>query len=315
MVVKMTLLKGGNMKRIFIAALLATSSVHAHFFLPEEMIHSHLKSYTEEEKTAIQKDLAVVKSVCFPTHLEAKKHPVYLATAGSPGTRKSTILEKFLHNNAAYTDCVYLDPDTRTLKYMVHTYISRSLSPYVVAETGDYNLVVKNGYEKWRGASLYISGMLIEEVLGHQADFAHGTTLTGDVVSSLLQKLKEKGYEITLLLCSATDDFRVASVRYRNEVTRFYQSSPEDILSKGKLFPQRLKTYFTYADKLYFYWSDALSETERLAATYDRGKLRVQDMEAWNLFAQKYEMDRESLRTEGKDIPSWEEQIAYLTHR
>lgn len=303
------------MKKVFLAAILAMSSVHAHFFLSEEMINSNLKSYTEEEKVAIQKDLAVVKSVCFPDKLVSKKHPIYVATAGSPGSRKTTILEKFLHNNAAYADCVYLDPDPRTLKYMVHTYISRSLNPYMIAETGDYNLVIKNGYDKWRAASNYISGTLTEEVLSNHADFAHGTTLTGDVVPGLLQKLKDNGYEITLLLCSATDDFRVASVIYRNDVTRFYQSSPEDIVSKGKFFPQRLKTYFTFADKLYFYWSDNINETEHLAATFDKGKLTVQDQEAWNLFSQKYESDREALRAEGKDLLSWDDLIAYLAHR
>ncbi len=121
-----------------------------------------------------------------------------------------------------------------------------------------------------------------------------------------MRNVKEAGYEITLLLCSADDAFRENAIRYRNEVQRFYQSSPEDAVSKGKFFPQKMETYFKYADKMHFYWSDALDRPERLAAKWSSGELTILDEDAWSRFVQKYESDRALLLTEGKVIPPFE---------
>lgn len=301
------------LKKALISVVLILCNLHANFFYSQEMLDANLKSYTEEEKAAIQKDLAVVKSICFPEHPESKERPLYLATAGSPGARKTTILERFLKNHPRYADCIYLDPDPRTLKYMVHTYISRSLSPFAAAESQDYGAVIKNAYEKWRFGSIYISGMLLDEAFQKRYDVAHGATLTGEIVPKLLQTIKEGGYEITLLLCSCEDDVRVNAVKYRNGVQWFYQSSPQDAIAKGKLFPQRFTTYFTLADKLYFYWSDDFVSPERLAATYENGKLTILDADALDRFSQKYEKDRQALKLEGKELPSWDELLQLLS--
>lgn len=294
------------MKKIAIATILFTTSIHAHFFFPAEMIEANLKNYSKEEIAAIQKDLSVVKSVCFPENPQTKTPPIYLATAGSPGSRKTTILEKFLKCHPAYSDCIYLDPDPRSLKYMVHTYISRSLSPLRSSETSDYGTVIKNGYEKWRAGSNYICATLLEEAFSNRYDVAHGTTMTGEVVPRLLKTIKDAGYEITLLLCCAEDEFRYKAIQYRNNVQRFYQSSPEDAVAKGLFFPQRMQTYFEAADKLYFYWSDTLETPERLAASYENGILTILDLDAWNRFGNKYEKDRSALQSQGKDLPSWD---------
>ncbi len=301
---------------MFLIIFFATAaiSVQAHFFYPQEMLDSNLKTYSEEEKRAIQKDLSVVQSVCFPENPQSKTRPIYLATAGSPGSRKTTILEKFLKTHLEYADCIYLDPDPRTLKYMVHTYISRSLSPLVISESKDYLTAIKNAYEKWRFASMYICSTLLEKAFLNRYDVAHGATLTGEIVPRLLNTIKEAGYEITLLLCCAEDEFRVQAIKYRNEVQRFYQSSHEDAVAKGKLFPQRMESYFTYADKLHFFWSDNLETPERLAASYEEGELLIHDPLAWDCFVQKYEKDRQALLAEGKNLPSFQDLITkYLS--
>ncbi len=259
--------------------------------------------------------MEVVKSVCFPDQPESKERPRYLATAGSPGARKTTILERFLHSHPEYSDCIYLDPDPRTLKYMVHTYISQSLSPFVSGQTLDYGMVIQEAYQKWRAASNYICTTLLDKALLNRYDLAHGTTLTGEVVPSLLKAIHDAGYEITLLLCSAEDDFRFQSIQYRNEVQRFYQSSPEDAVKKGKAFPQRMEIYFAYADRLHFFWSDALAAPEKHAATIEHGILTIFDLEAWQKFICKYEEDRAAILLEGKTIPSWEELMAKYTER
>jgi len=100
------------------------------------------------------------------------------------------------------------------------------------------------------------------------------------------------------------------SVTYRNEVVRFYQSSPEDAVSKGILFPQRMQSYFTYADQLYFFWSDSLHFTERLAEIWTKGNLTILDDEAMQRFIDKYEADRRTFQASGIPLPEFN---AYLS--
>ena len=113
---------------LWILAFFSSINLQAELFFTPQMISSHLKEYSEEEVQLLSKDLDVVRSVC----LDGKENTetrFYLATAGGPGARKTTILEKFVSIHPEYQDGVYLDPDPRTLKFMVHTYYARSLSP------------------------------------------------------------------------------------------------------------------------------------------------------------------------------------------
>jgi len=108
-----------------ILACLATIGLQAELFFTPEMIAKHLETYTDDEVQLLKKDLAVVRSVCLDdTHNTDNRF--YLATAGGPGARKTTILEKFLADHPEYQDGVYLDPDPRTLRFMVHTYYAQS---------------------------------------------------------------------------------------------------------------------------------------------------------------------------------------------
>jgi hypothetical protein len=281
------------------------------FFTPE-MIGTHLESYNEEEKAEIAKDLEVVRSVCFAAKEVAKNlnpKPFYLATAGAPGARKSTILERFMHEHPEYAQAVYLDPDQRTLKFMAHTYYAQSLSALRAGLTGNYLAVQKAAYEKWRAASNYIVLTLLEEAFARRDNIAYGTTSTGAHIPEFLKRLHEANYQTTLLLCSCEDDVRREAIQYRNEQQRFYQSSPEDAVAKGIFFPQRMSAYFTYADVLYIYWSDDLFSSERLAAVLENGKVTVNDAAALEGFTNKYEKDRAALQAEGKTLPAWNELI------
>ena len=281
------------------------------FFTPE-MIGTHLESYNEEEKAEIAKDLEVVRSVCFAAQEVAKNlnpKPFYLATAGAPGARKSTILERFMHEHPEYAQAVYLDPDQRTLKFMAHTYYAQSLNALRAGMTGQFTAVVQAAYDKWRGASNYIVLTLFEDAFANRDNIAYGTTSTGAHVPDFFQRLHTAGYDITLLLCSCEDNLRKEAIEYRNEQQRFYQSSPEDAVAKGKFFPQRMPAYFTHADTLYIYWSDDLFSPERLAAVLDHGTYTVHDPSALNLFIAKYESDRTNLQAEGKTLPTWNELV------
>ncbi len=284
------------------------SAKESYVFLSSQQIAVHLSDYNEDELEAIEQDLNVVRSVCFPkqtTASDSSERPLYIATAGGPGARKSTILERHLERYALHDSIAYLDPDQRGLKFMVHTYYAQSLSAKATANYSDYLLARKAAYEKWRGASNYIALSLLEEAFAQQRNIAYGTTSTGDHTGIFLQKAKEAGYHIVLLLCSCEDAVRVQAVRYRNEEQKFYQSTPEDALKKGKLFPQRFQDYLSYADTLYLYWSDDLFQPERLAAILDQGKVEVLDAQALSCFIEKYEADRALLAAEGITLPSW----------
>jgi len=282
----------------FVGILNASDSL---FFTPQ-MIASHLKDYTDEERQLIEKDLDVVRGVC-SDGTEESEQKFYLATAGAPGARKTTILEKFVHAHPEYQAGTYLDPDPRTLRFMVHTYYARSLTPLMISSAPSYDEVIRTAYDKWRAASNYIVLTLLEEAFAANQSVIYGTTSTGAHTAPFFSKLKERGYEIVLLLCSCPDALRYQSVDYRNQVVRFYQSSPEDALAKGLLFPQRMGAYFTYADTLYFYWSDELFEPERLAAVWRKGELEIVDREAMDRFIAKYEADRITLATNGIEVP------------
>ena len=297
-------------------ALLLPSFATAELFFSPLMISGHIKDYNAEEKAAIQKDLTCVRSVCLgqePSNEERK--PVYLATAGGPGARKTTILERFLAAHPQFSSAAYLDPDQRALKFMLHTYYSQSLSAVAIAKHPDFVHAQKAAYEKWRGASNYITLTLLEEAFATKRDIVHGATSTGEHIFNFLSKVKEAGYEIVFLLCSAEDSFRQKAIEYRNEQQKLYQSTPEDAVVKGKVFPLRTPAYFTYADTLYIYWSDDLETTERLAAVLKEGKLQVLDEEAYRRFVEKFERDRALLIREGKRLLSWEELLQTYQRR
>ena len=294
------------MKRVLMSLFcLSCVALQAELFFTPEMISSHLKAYSDDEIQLVKKDLEVVRSVCLDGTQNAETR-FYLATAGGPGARKTTILEKFVASHPKYQEGVYLDPDPRTLKFMVHSYYAQSLTPLVIASTNDYSDVIKNAYEKWRAGSNYIVLTLLEEAFAAGRSIVYGTTSTGAHIPNFFAKLKENDYQIVLLLCSCPDDVRFKAVDYRNNTVRFYQSSPEDAVAKGIFFPQKMETYFTYADQLYFYWSDDLFDTEKLAGIWQNGKLEVIDHDAMQCFVNKYEADRAALAAKGQSIPSFE---------
>lgn len=289
---------------MIILACLACINLEAELFFTPQMIATHLDTYTEQEIALIEKDLKVVRSVCFDNVHNTEKR-FYVATAGGPGARKTTILEKFMNTHPEYQGGVYLDPDPRTLKFMVHTYHAQSLNPLIISQAQNYDQVIKEAYSKWRGGANYIVLNLFEEAVEAGHNVIYGTTSTGAHIPEFFAKLKENGFQIVLLLCSCPDNLRKEAVEYRNQVVRFYQSSPEDAVAKGKIFPQRMKDYFDYADVLYFYWSDDLFSSERLAGIWQNGKLEIHDSEAMQHFSDKYEADRASLAAEGKMISSF----------
>ena len=288
---------------------IASSILYGEEYLSPEKLSSYLDSYTDQEKEEIAKDLKVVRSVCRVNEASTQDQPFYLATAGGPGSRKSTILERFLQDHPAYQTGVYLDPDQRALKFMAHTYYARSLNALQAASKPNYLDIVKAAYEKWRGASEYITLTLLEEAFQKKDSIIHGTTSTGSHIPEFFQKLKAQGYRIILMLSYCEDSLRKEAIEYRNGEQRFYQSTPEDAVIKGKLFPEKLAAYFDVADTLYLYWSDDLFAEETLVAIFDKGEIKVEQSCSFENFITKYEEDRQALKAEGKNLLSWDELV------
>lgn len=280
------------------------------------VLEGHLKNYSDNEKSLIAKDLKIVEQVCFDDvtlHGGVAKEKVYVATTGAPGARKSTILERFLATDGQrYAPFVYLDPDQRALKFMVHTYQALSLNAAVTAQEQDFTVTQKNAYEKWPAASNYITLVLLDRAIYSSFNIVHGTTSTGPLAPVVVEGCKKQGYKIIFLVCSSKDSFRQEAIAYRNTEQKFYQSTPEDAVQKGLAFPQRMSFFFEKGDEVRLYWSTSLAKPEELVAVFKEGKEEVVNAAAYQAFVAKYEQDRVLLKMkENKDLPSWEELILY----
>ncbi len=258
--------------------------------VPLEIINKFLNAtYTEEEKELIKLDFDNVRNLCFAGTTVPKGTLEYVGTAGAPGACKTTICETFLCNKKNF---VYLDPDQRALKFMMHTYY-QSMNMYAISTCSSYLQCGENAYTKWRDASNYISNSVLNEAYAKGYNIAHGGTATTPAVKFLYKKLKDKKYHITLLLCSSSDQQRQDALNYRANIQGFVQEAKIDVLNKGKMFSERLPTYFEFADVLHFYWTDDFKKGSILAATYKKeAPFVVHNQEAFKQFVKKYNDDR-----------------------
>lgn len=269
--------------------------------IPKEFIESHLKDYSEEEIKLIKVDFSNIRQLCFRDILTPKGQKIYVATAAGPGASKSTILEQYIHDKPNFA---YLDPDQRSLKYMINTYL-QEFTPYKIAQASTVKPLLQKAYDKWRGGSNYIASTLINEAFAKGFNIAHGTTSTGAHVKNLYKKLKEKGYKIVLLLCNTTDEDRIAALQHRVKDQCFCQVDPEDVVNKGKAYPERFVDYFTYGDEIYLYWIGDFQKGATLAASLERGKkMQVYDQKALEKVIAQYDQGRE-----GKDLQPLQELI------
>ena len=258
-----------NVWKIFLVMSLTGSHLCLGAVIPENIVQSLRSGYSKEELRLLDHDLEWIRQLVFGDKKAPKNRmPVYLASAGAPGARKSTILESYLYTRQEFSDAIYVDPDQRALKFMVNTYYDRGLNNYKISQSKDYQTAQKAAYDHWRAGSNYIANTLLNEAIAGGFDIAHGTTLTGPHSGALLKKIKDAGYQIILVLCGAEDSLRVETVRYRNEVQGFYQTDPGDVKDKALLFPQRLKDYFDHADELWIHWSEQLTSPLSPAAHF-----------------------------------------------
>lgn len=241
--------------------------------VPSSVMDSYLKGYSSEEMRQIQIDLKNIHEMLTFGH---KTHKQYIATAGGPGASKTTILETYLREDSEnISHFVYVDPDQRGLKYMINTYLS-DLSNYHISQNPSLQVLLKGAYGKWRGASNFIANSILNDAFSKSLSIAHGSTSTAPTMDSFYRSLKDKDYEITLLLCVSPDSNRIKAAKHRADTQSFVQSTEEDVIQKGKLFFERFPVYFKWADKIEFFWVDNFTTAPKKAAIYRRGKgLRI----------------------------------------
>jgi predicted ABC-type ATPase len=277
--------------------------------IPLSVVNDNLKAYSKEEIPLIQEDLSNIRKLVLRGKKKSK-HPFYIATAGGPGSSKSTILETICHEDPAITNVAYIDPDPQSLRLMINTYLTQSLSFYKISKEKSFEETQRNAYNYWRAASNYIAQTLLNKAVDGKYNIAHGTTSTAPVVEKLYQTLKKHGYTIHLVLCYAPHQARGASIDHRVKTQANYQSTPEDAIAKGKMFAERFPVYFKYADTLRLYWTCHFSTGSKEVARLEKGKLTIKDEEGYQMFVKQYEEDRAASK---EILPTWEELLSHQT--
>lgn len=252
--------------------------------VPQSIVDDFNKAYSVDEINRINKDLEVIKGITFDGKQAANGQPVYVATAGGPGSSKSTILETYLKD---FPNFVYVDPDQRSLRFMVHTYL-QEFNSYAFSKRF-YPEIQKHAYNYWRGASNYIANTLLNTACEDGYNIAHGTTSTGGV-EHLYKGLKKRGYKIVLFLCVTTQKNAKKAVEYTSKNNGFYQADPEDVVNKGEKFYERFSVYFKYADEIVIYWVEKFSKGFIKAAEFTRqGGMKIHDSGAYKKVLHQYE--------------------------
>ncbi len=210
--------------------------------------------YTQEEQEALRFDIQKVWDniqARKPSHSEM---PTTTLTAGAPGVGKTTLLRRYWEQ---HPDCAYICPDDVCLKQMTTTY-----GEYV-KKTGD----LAGGYFKWRAGSNYGHHLITAHLIKSKTNFLYGTTASSDKTGLFLEFLKKNGYKIEILYLTAPDQVRWDSIAKRDKV--FVQQSSQDVINKQLLVHERIQdTFLKYADRISFYYRDAVDNPAVLGATW-----------------------------------------------
>lgn len=295
-------------KRILLSALLFTGATVASDLkaedkpiVPAHIIQGFIKEYSPEEMAVIQQDLESLEAKYF-NGMKPAKHPVYLATVGGPGASKSTILRKILKDSDG--QYVFSDPDQGALIHMTHTYLAQTKGTEDLEE-------LKAAYEKWRGASNYISNTILNKAFASGYSIAHGATSQGTPLA-FYEALKKKGYRIHLVFCGSSDDNRVKAIENREVKDHIVQSAPEDTRDKADTIYRRFGDYFNVADQVDIYWTEIFSEGSTLAAVYKNKVLTIKDSDAFKRFADDYDQRQATLnaQADAKKVPDLKDVIS-----
>ena len=222
-------------------------------FLPKEVNRKLLGVYGIDDLIRIHKDLLQLQESLFAGADKGVRQ--YVATAGSPGSGKSTVLEAFMAQSQ--THFVYADPDRATLLHMENTYKrDRALGLRTPEEAYNY----------WRDASNFLANYFLAKALQEGYAVTHGTTMTAPamVIERIFTTLKNVyGYSVHLLDINCDNLVREQSEQQRR-AHGVVQCTCEDFYNKGKAFCQRFPSYLG-ADRIDFYYRDRIDHASCVA--------------------------------------------------
>lgn len=200
-----------------------------------------------------------------------------ILTAGAPGAGKTVLLNQWVQARPADQRGIYIDPDETILKAMI---------PYQEdLASGDPVLGTLSGaYGKWRAASNYIAGTLINRACADGYDIVYGTTATSPSIKTFYENAKAAGYETTTLIVAAPEDVRRDSVRIRYELERDRFTPVADVVAKGRMFYERLPLYFDLSDHFQLYWRDQVNLAPKCFAWGSQGRFWIDDKGEMDFF-------------------------------
>lgn len=193
-------------------------------------------------------------------------------SAGGPGAGKTTLLEQLLAaGDPLLRGLIFADPDERALKLM--TAFIADIDTFGGGAAG-----LALSYTKWRWASNYISGAVMNRACADGYGILHGTTATSPQTSILYDNAHREGYKATTILVAAPEDVRTESARRRfeEEQTRY----TADTAIKGRMFYDRLPMLLEKTDDFRLYWRRAAQDAPVLAAEGRDGTVTVLDAKA-----------------------------------
>lgn len=232
------------------------------YSLPRKVLESyfsgrafdHKVEYSPEERARLDADVQEIWQRIIEQN--PLKEKVVVMAAGAPGAGKSTVLKQEL----AKMNVAFICPDDICLKQQKRTYCQER------SDLGDVE-----AYNKWRPGSNAACHSILANLIREGYALYFGTTSTGDKTNVFLKWLHERGYTIKLIHVTAPDDVRFESLKKRDQ--EFFQTTPEDVVNKGKLLPQRINdTYLAFADEIDFRYRGGVDEDAVVAAKWVRGR-------------------------------------------
>lgn len=127
----------------------------------------------------------------------------------------------------------------------------------------------------------------IESLAGHGADFGFETTLSGRSQHGVIQRLKQRGYEVHFFYLSLAS-VELALSRVRGRVMQGGHNVPDAVVRRrfDRSIRNFLVHYRSLADKWIFYDNSASSPI--IIASEEHGQLRISDTKRYNDLIARY---------------------------
>ena len=195
------------------------------------LLNQYFPSSTyEEDKNNNQNMLSTSYTSIFN---EQKKRPVFLSTAGAPGTGKSHYIEHLDHGLEQF---VYVDPDRVCLP---------AIQAYHTLNQTDS----ERAYQKFRDASNFMANFMLIRAVSERKHIVYGTTASSDRVKTIYQHLRGAQYVIDIRVLFADQKLRLGAINHRNQ--NHVQVSEADVFGKEAPILERLfDAYVPYADQV-----------------------------------------------------------------